>query len=108
MSETENGNWVEENGESSIWLPKVKDEELAGEVVEIRQGTYGLQVGVRTDGGRVLYTPSHKALQSRLVNLKLGDSVRIVFRGEDVPRVKGRNPAKLYSVFVRRFVEEKV
>ena len=93
--------WNELKSDSGIWKPEQKDEKLEGEVIEIKQGPYGLQLTVETaDGGKVT-TPSHKALQTRIGAVKAGDIVRIVFVGTDLPKVKGQNPTRLYSVFIK-------
>ena len=99
IGKTENLHWVEENGEK-IWMPKVKGEELAGEVVELVTGRYGFQIGVETDNGKVLYTPGHKELQSKLVKFELGDFIKIVFKGKYTSKINGHNLIKRrYSVF---------
>jgi hypothetical protein len=87
--------------ESNFWKPEKEGEELKGNIKEfIEDGDYGLQAVILTEDNKEITTPSHKMLQSRLKQLKEGDVIRIVMTGEEPPSVKGRNPTKLYDVFV--------
>lgn len=104
--EMEFGVWVENEGSQGIWLPKEKGDVLQGKVVELRQGIYGIQLLVKDEKENIQTTPSHKALQSRLGGIQVGDFVRIVLQGTDLPKVKGHKPTMLYKVFVKRIQED--
>ena len=93
----ENG-FVEQTG-SDLWLPEKEGDLLEGVVVDIVEGTYGTQLVVETDEKKLLRTPSHKLLQSKLSGVKRGDQVRLLFEGEELPKVKGNSPTKLYKVY---------
>jgi len=43
-----------------LWLPEVEGSELMGEVVEITQGQYGIQLVILNKEEKRLTTPSHK------------------------------------------------
>lgn len=92
--------WVEQEG-AGIWLPKEKGDELTGEVVGVDDGLYGKQYVIKNDKEE-LKTPSHKVLQGRLVNVKIGDRVKLVYSGESAPAVRGQNPTKIYKVYIEK------
>lgn len=90
--------WEKQEG-SSIWLPEKEGEEMIGEVKNINtEGLYGNQYSIETEKGAYL-TPSHKVLQNRMVNVSVGDKVKIVYVGEEPPAVRGQNPTKMYEVY---------
>lgn len=91
--------FVEQKG-GSIWLPLDVKEVLEGTVKEINEGEYGKQYTIEKENGEMLVTPSHRALVGRMVKVKVGDTVRLTFTGEELPKVKGHNPTKLYKVEV--------
>lgn len=91
--------WEEIKGNSGLWIPEKKDESVEGEVVEIKKGLYGLQLVIQKADGTKATTPSHKALQSRLTDFQVGDFIKIVYLGVDLPKVKGQQGTRLYSVF---------
>lgn len=101
-------NFVEVEGELDIWLPKEKEEFIEGEVVEISDGQYGRQITLKNEAGDTNTTPSHKVLQSRLSEIKMGDWIRVVYKGEELPKLKGHNPTKIYKVLIDRPQEESI
>ena len=86
---------------AGIWLPQIEGDELQGEVNDIAEGLYGLQYTIKT-GKEDLKTPSHKVLQARMQKVKVGDFVKIVFKGSVAPKVRGQNPTLMYEVFRRK------
>ncbi len=96
---SENG-W-EEQESTGVWIPKEEGQELVGEVTDIVEGTYGLQYIIKTDKEETR-TPSHKVLQNRMGKAKKGDTVKIVYKGEEPPAVKGQNPTRMYDVFIKK------
>lgn len=84
-----------------FWNPKVVDECLVGEVIEITKGQFGDRFTIKTDEGDVL-TPSHKVLQSRMVHAVIGSIVKIVYKGELAPKIRGENATKLYEVYRKK------
>lgn len=74
----------EVGGDINIWNPaangKVGDT-LVGEVVELEEGTYGVEVKIKDADGEVWTTPAHRVLQTAVEHLNIGDIVRIVFTG---------------------------
>lgn len=91
-------NW-EKQESAGMWMPEKEMEELVGEVADIQEGGYGLQYSIKKEDGNTILTPSHKVLQSRMLKVRVGDIVKIVYKGEEPPSVKGRNPTKMYEVY---------
>jgi len=91
--------WEKQEGNMDFWNPG-EGEELIGEVIELIQGNYGLQISVKKEDGSVMTTPSHKVLQAKLSKIKVGDKVKIVYVKQDLPKIKGQNGVKLYEVYV--------
>jgi hypothetical protein len=98
--------WTEVKSDTGLWNPATKGEQVEGEVVEIKQGQFGgIQIVLETAQHVKVTTPSHRALQSRLKGFQVGDFIKIVFTGTDLPKLKGNNPTRLYTVFKRPGVE---
>jgi len=95
----ETNNWEEIKSDRVLWLPEVEGSELMGEVVEITQGQYGIQLVILNKEGEKITTPSHKALQVRLFNFKVGDKLKIKFMGIELPKIEGQNGTRLYTVY---------
>lgn len=94
--------WEKQEG-AGIWLPSEENEELVGEIVNINtEGAYGSQYSIKKDDGEEILTPSHKVLQNRLIKAKTGDKVKLVYKGEEPPSIKGNNPTKIYEVFIKK------
>jgi len=104
MKETDE--WEEVKIDTGLWLPETEGEELIGEVAEIIEGQYGIQLVIMMADGEKITTPSHKALQSRLFKFKAGDKLKIVFKGTELPKVKGQNGTRLYTVYGSAPVKE--
>ena len=88
-----------------IWLPEREGEILEGEIVEIREGEYGIYAMVKEKtSGLLLRTPAHKLLQSKLNRLSEGDYIRIIYQGS-IRTTSGRR-AENYKVLKR--IDKKV
>ena len=98
MTEEKNDGFKEITG-VNIWLPDAVGDMLQGVVVGIDTGDYGTQLIVETEKDVFIKTPSHIVLQTRLTNINKGDQIRILYEGEDAPKIKGHNPTKLYRVY---------
>ena len=85
-----------------FWNPENDGDELIGEVTEITQGIYGNRWLIKKDDDEEILTPSHKMLQGKMSGIRAGDTIRIVFKGTDLPKVKGQNPTKVYEVFRKK------
>lgn len=93
--------WEKQEG-VGIWIPKKVGEEVIGKVVKIdTEGTYGTQLILETKDGE-MRTPSHKVLQNRIAKVKEGQTVKIVYAGQEQPTVKGNNPTEMYDVFIQK------
>lgn len=85
-----------------FWNPQEENDELSGEVIEITQGIYGSRWSIKTDNEEEILTPSHKLLQNRMSGIKVGETIRIVYKGTQPPAVRGQNPTKMYEVFRKK------
>ena len=86
---------------NSFWNPSVIGEYIEGELQKKVDGDFGTICIIKTHDGEVS-TPSHKVLQNRMAKVNIGQIVRIVLTGEELPKIKGHNPTKLYEVYVKR------
>lgn len=93
--------WEEQTG-ADLWLPAKEKEELVGEILDEQEGSYGVQYTIKKEDGEEVRTPSHKVLQNRMSRVNVGDTVKIVFTGEEPAKVKGQSPMKMYDVFIKR------
>ena len=96
-------NWEKQEG-SGGWIPQEEGEVLQGTVTDVfTEGrSYGPQWQIKKADGEEVLTPSHKVLQNRLSRATEGSKVRIVYKGEEPPSVKGQNPTKIYDVFIKK------
>jgi len=95
-----NMQWEKQEG-LPLWLPQKEDDEIVGEITSINtDGIYGVDYTIKKDDGEEMRLPSHKVLQNRMIKAKTGSKVKIVFTGEEPPKVKGQNPLKMYDVFI--------
>lgn len=94
--------WKEIETNMNIWKPEKPGEEIEGEVISKENDeTFGLQVEIKTPSGENFKLPSHRALQSRLRDVKVGDYVKAQLTEELPPKIRGHNPTKIYKVFVK-------
>ena len=92
-------NWTEETENSDFWSPKEKGDSIEGTIVDIMNGKYGRQLVIETTDKKQIITPAHKVLQQKLSNKVVGDMIKIVFDGQQLPSVKGEKGAMIYKVF---------
>lgn len=95
--------WEEVKGTSDVWIPEKINDFIEGEIRELRNGQYGIQAVIKTADKEYL-TPSHKVLQSRLAECKIGDIIKIVFVREELPTIKGRKGTLIYQVLKKRLI----
>lgn len=88
-----------EIGTKTFWNAEKEGDELIGEIISTFEGNFGTQYVIQKEDGEEMTTPSHKVLQNRLNECKVGDVVRIVFNKIEPPSIKGNNPTKIYSVY---------
>lgn len=94
--------WKEQTTDFNVWKPTVEQEELKGFLKEVKDsGDFGKQYLIMKSETEEIWTPSHKVLQNRMINAKVGDEVKIVYEGEELPTVKGNNKTKMYKVYLR-------
>lgn len=92
-----NETWEEVKGSSAIWFPEKIGDSIEGVIKEIKEGQYGIQATL-VNGDKIWTTPSHKVLQNRLSECKIGEYIKIVYEKEELPTVKGRQGTKIYSI----------
>lgn len=98
-TENEVEGYEEQEGINAFWTPDSEGERLTGKVTNITEGDYGKQYVIKKDDDEEVLTPSHKVLQARMIDVAVGDSVIIIYAGDEPPSVKGRNPTKIYRVY---------
>jgi hypothetical protein len=109
MDKKSNEVW-ERQESGQYWKPENEGDYITGEVKEINTGTYGKVYTIenKKDGENYL-TPNYKVLESRMIRVRVGDIVRIVFIRDELPSVKGHNPTKIFEVYKKKeIMEEKV
>lgn len=95
--ESQNGGWEEIGGNMDFWHPQEEGDELVGVIVGEVDGKYGKQHIIECSADKKDYlTPSHAVLQNRLSRCRVGDVVRLVYKGV-IPDSRTR----LYAVFKR-------
>jgi hypothetical protein len=93
--------WIKQEN-SAFWSPEKNGDELVGEVIAIDEGQYGKNYTVKKEDGTVVITGANKALLPRMMNVKVGGHVKIVYLGEELPKIKGYKPTKLFDVFIKK------
>jgi hypothetical protein len=84
------------------WKPENKGEELIGVITAQTDTDYGSEYTIKHGDGTISTTPAHKVLLNRMSNAKVGDEVKIVYMGEELPKQKGYKPTKMYEVFIKK------
>lgn len=87
---------------ASFWKPSAKGEELVGEVVAIDDGQYGKNYTVKQANDELAITGANKALLPRMMKVVIGSTVKIVYQGEELPKIKGYRPTQLFDVFIKK------
>lgn len=87
---------------NTYWKPTQDGEEIVGKVKNKTEGDYGNQWTLLQDNGEEITTPSHAVLQSRMEKTKIGDIVKITYKGQDSPKIKGQQGAQLYEVRIAK------
>ena len=83
-----------------LWLPQKEKDELEGQVTNINtEASYGTQYTIKKNNGDEVLTPSHKVLQNRMQKATVNTKVKIVYMGNEPPKIKGNNPTEMYEVF---------
>jgi len=91
--------WTKHESRQNIWLPDHPGDGLIGEVMDRFEGKFGSQLTIRDELTKTeVNTPSHKVLQNLLEDVTIGARVRITYKGEEPPKVRGQSPMKMYEV----------
>lgn len=91
--------WIEEKENSDFWMPTKQGEAIEGTIVDVMNGKYGRQLVIEGIDKKQYITPAHKVLQQKLSNKIVGNRIKIVFDGQQLPSVKGEKGAMIYKVF---------
>jgi len=97
---TKKRNFRKIEGTDNFWAPAKEGEIIEGDVLDIISGSFGNQHILKLDDKTTIMTPSHKILQSKLAQVKIGDYVRITYVDETESTKKGHSPTKNYEVEV--------
>jgi hypothetical protein len=84
--------------DGGFWKPETSGDMVEGTIVSMKNGVFGLNVTLTSSDGDEYVLLSHKNLQLKLSQLVGGDSVRIVFKGEQENTRPGHN-TRIYQVF---------
>ena len=98
---TDLNGWIEQTS-SSFWKPEQIGDSIEGELTKIEDGTYGTNYTLKQADGTNIIPGAYKALISRMANANIGDMVKIVYDGQEAPKMKGYKPTKLFKVFVKK------
>lgn len=91
--------WNELKGESNMWIPQKEGSEVQGVIISMMQQQYGIQVIIEDKDHRQITLPSHKVLQSRIKDCKVGELIKVVFVKQELPKVRGQNPTNIYKIY---------
>ena len=100
MEEQKQINWLEQKDSINFWSPIIEGETLQGVLTKIEEGKYGKKYTILDSFDVENITPSHKVLQNLMRKTKEGDLIKIIFLGEQPPKIRGENPTKMYKVFI--------
>lgn len=92
--------YVKQESDRNFWKPEEDGNVIEGEVIVIDDsGEFGKQYHIKNSDDVVIVTPAHKVLQSRMIKAVIGTKVKIEFTGEELPKIKGNNPTRMYNVY---------
>ena len=98
-----------ESKNSSRWTPVAIGDQLEGTVEELAEHQeFGLYAILTLEDGSSIETPCHKVLQNLMFDVVVGDKIKIVYTEEVLPKVQGRNPTKIYELFIDKDSTEEV
>jgi len=97
--------WAPVKGKDrDYWKPEKKGEERIGTLLRGEAGEYKgkptMQYVIMGDDEKETYTPNHAVLNGKLLTVKAGSRVKIVYQGTGEKKKKGQNAAEMYDVFV--------
>jgi len=94
----------EQQSNGAFWPTKETKvgEQIEGTCISIDEGKYGLNYTIVLDDKSIVITKAGKALLPRMTKVKVGTLVRIVFTGEEPPKIRGQNPMMAFDVFIAK------
>jgi len=97
--------WAPVKGKDrDYWKPEKKGDERIGTLLRGEAGEYKgkptMQYVIMGDDEKETYTPNHAVLNGKLLTVKAGSRVKIVYQGTGEKKKKGQNAAEMYDVFV--------
>lgn len=102
MTMTEQTDGWEEVKESNFWNPEKEGDVVEGVIIAMETDNFGLRVTIEAPDKKTIILPSHKVLQTRLKNCKVGEQIKVIFEKTDLPKIKGHNPTKIYKVLKKK------
>ena len=97
--------WAPVKGKDrDYWKPEKKGEERIGTLLRAEAGEYKgkptMQFVIIGEDEKEIYTPNHAILNTKLLTVKAGSRVKIIYQGTGEKKKKGQNAAEMYDVFV--------
>jgi len=93
-----NEEWEKQTGD--LWAASNDGDKLEGAVISTEGEADSMQYVIEYGDGKQVTTPRHTMLCTLMKDVKVGDVVRIIYKGEKSTG-KG-NPLKLYEVYKKR------
>jgi hypothetical protein len=85
----------------NTWISEKEGDSIEGELLAVREGSYGNKVyDVRLSDGEVTTVFGTVVLESLMAQASIGQKVKIEYVGLKPSKIKGRNPTKLFKVFL--------
>lgn len=94
----------EKQSNGTFWPSKETKvgEQIEGKCVSIDNGKYGLNYSIELADKSLVITKAGKALLPRMTKVQVGTMVKIVFLGEEPPKIRGQNPMQTFDVFIAK------
>jgi len=85
----------------NLWSPANKGDNIEGTLLATRksdmyEGNFIYELETKTGIVSIFGTT---VLNSRMQRTKAGDKLKIVYEGEELPKIKGHKPTKLFKVY---------
>lgn len=85
----------------TFWKPEDEGDSIEGKLKGSRETETGTIYEIENKDGTISL-PSWAYLVNRLASIPVGRIVKIVFEGEEPPKIKGHHPTKVVKVFVKK------
>ena len=85
----------------NLWIPTEEGDNVKGKVTKLIDmgADFGVSHEILQEDGTKIRLPTHAVLQSKLSDIKEGDNIGVVYLREELPKIAGRKPTKIYEVY---------